>query len=72
MTSSNGNILRVTGPLWGESTGHRMIPLTRAIDAELWYFLWSAHEQTVEQTMETPVIWDGMYAHYGVTVMWLR
>ena len=21
MTSSNGNILRVTGPLWGESTG---------------------------------------------------
>ena len=23
MTSSNGNIFRVTGPLWGESTGHR-------------------------------------------------
>ena len=22
MTSSNGNIFRVTGPLWGESTGH--------------------------------------------------
>ena len=22
MTSSNGNISRVTGPLWGESTGH--------------------------------------------------
>ena len=23
MTSSNGNIFRVTGPLWGESTGHK-------------------------------------------------
>ena len=23
MTSSKGNIFRVTGPLWGESTGHR-------------------------------------------------
>ena len=25
MTSSNGNIFRVTGPLWGESTCHRWI-----------------------------------------------
>ena len=25
MTSSNGNIVRVTGPLWGKSTGHRWI-----------------------------------------------
>ena len=29
MTSSNGNSFRVTGPLWGESTGHRWMPLTR-------------------------------------------
>ena len=29
MTSSNGSRLRVTGPLWGESTGHRWIPLTK-------------------------------------------
>ena len=29
MTSSNGDIFRVTGPLWGESTGHRWIPLKR-------------------------------------------
>ena len=36
MTSSNGNIFRVTGPLWGESTGHWWIPLTKANDAELW------------------------------------
>ena len=26
--SSNGNIFRVTGPLWGEFTGHQWIPLT--------------------------------------------
>ena len=61
MTSSNDNIFRVTGPLWGESTGHRWIPLTKkASDAELWCFLWSAPEQTVEKTIETPVIWDAI------------
>ena len=42
MTSSNGNIFRVTGPLCGEFTGHRWIPLTKANDAELCCFLWSA------------------------------
>ena len=35
MTSSNGNIFRVTGPLWKESTGPRWIPLTNASDAGL-------------------------------------
>ena len=29
MTSSNGNIFRVTGPLCGEFAGHRWIPLTK-------------------------------------------
>ena len=33
MTSSNGKIFRVTGPLWGESTGHRWIPFTKASDS---------------------------------------
>ena len=42
MTSSNGNIFRVTGPLCGEFTGPRWIPHTKASDAELWCFLWSA------------------------------
>ena len=28
---------RVTGPLWGESNGHRWIPLAKASDAELWF-----------------------------------
>ena len=33
MTSSNGNIFRVTGHLCGEFTGPRWIPLTNASDA---------------------------------------
>ena len=36
MTSSNGIIFRVTGPLCGIFTGHRWIPHTKASDAELW------------------------------------
>ena len=36
MTSSIGNMFRVTGLLCGEFTGHRWIPLTKASDAELW------------------------------------
>ena len=31
MTSSNGNIFRATGPLWGEFTGHRWIPSQRPV-----------------------------------------
>ena len=31
---------RVTGPLCGEFTGHRWIPLTKTSDAEVWCFLW--------------------------------
>ena len=34
MTSSNGNIFRVTGLLCREFTGHRWIPRTKASDAE--------------------------------------
>ena len=37
---------------------HRWIPLARDSDAKLWCFLWAAPEQTAEQTIETPVIWD--------------
>ena len=48
--------------LWGESTVERWNPLTKASDTELWCFLWSTPEQTVEQTIETPVIWDAMPA----------
>ena len=48
MTSSNGNIFRVTGHLCVEFSGHRWIPLPKASDTELWRILWSAPEQTVE------------------------
>ena len=44
MTSLNGNIFSVTGPLCGEFTGPRWIPRTKASDAELWCFLWSTPE----------------------------
>ena len=37
MTSSNGNIFRVTGPLCREFTGYRWIPRTKASEAELWF-----------------------------------
>ena len=53
MTSSNGNIFRGTGPLWGESTGDRWIPRSKASDAELTFFF-------VEQTIETPMKWDAI------------
>ena len=68
MTSSNGNIFRVAGPLWGEFTCHRWIPLTRASDAELWWFLWSAPGQTAQQIIETPVIWNAIAP--TITSMW--
>ena len=57
MTSLNGNIFRVTDPLWGETNDHRWIPLTKASDVELWGFLWWAPEQMTEQTFES---WDAI------------
>ena len=41
MTSSNGNIFRVTGHLCGEFTGPRWIPRTEASDAEVWGFFFN-------------------------------
>ena len=48
MTSSNGNIFRVTGPLCGEFTGLRWILRTKTSGDKLWCFLWSAPNQTAE------------------------
>ena len=53
-----GKYFRGTGPLLGESFGHRWITHTKAGDAELWCCLWYAPEQTTEQTIDMPVIWD--------------
>ena len=43
-TMTSSNIFRVTGHLCEGSTGPRWIPHTKASDAELWCFLWSASE----------------------------
>ena len=68
MTSSNGNIFRDTGTLWGEFTGYRWIPLTKTSDAELWCFFicaktngWANHRGTGDSRRHR--------AHYDVTVM---
>ena len=58
---------RVTGLLFGEFTGNRWFPLTKAGDVELLCFLWSAPEPTVEQTMGTPVISDAI----ALSISWL-
>ena len=44
MTSSNGSIVRVTGPLCGEFTDHWWIPHKKASDAEILYFHSSVRE----------------------------
>ena len=63
MTSLNGNIFRVTGHLWVESTGDWWIPLTKASKADLWCFLWSAPEKDGWATIETPRIWRSLWRH---------
>ena len=69
MTSSNENIFRVTGPLRGEFTGHRWIPLTKASDVELWCFLWSAPWiNSWVNNREAGDLWCNR-AHYDVIVM---
>ena len=63
MTSSNGNIFRVTGPLWGDTTGHKgqwrgvlVFSLYRA-----WINGWADNPDTSDLSRHR--------AHYGVTVM---
>ena len=67
MTSSNGNIFRFTGHLCGEFTGHRWIPRTKASDAELWCFLWSA--PWINGWVNNSEAGDLRRHHYDVIVM---
>ena len=68
MTSSNGNIFRVTGHLCGEFIVHRWIPLTKDSDTEFWCFRWSAPEQTFSKPSRRR--WFETHrAHYDVTVI---
>ena len=69
MTSSNGNIFPVTGPLCGEITGHRWIPLTKPSNPELWCFLWFAPEQTVWVINQDAGDLRRRHAHYDVTAI---
>ena len=55
---------RVTGSLCGKFTGDRRIARTKASDAELWCFLWSEPEETIERLADA-----GHHAHYDVIVM---
>ena len=48
ITLSNGNIFHATGHLCEEFAGHRRSPRTKASDVELWCFLWSASQLTIE------------------------
>ena len=62
-------IFRITGPLWGQFTGHRWIPLTKTSDAEFWCFLWSAAEPTGWANHRDTGDLRHHRAHYDVTLM---
>ena len=64
MTSSNGNISRITGHLWGKFTGHRWIPSTKASDAELWCFF----ELHLDKRLSKP--WRGRWFETASDSLW--
>ena len=66
MTSS---ISRVIGPLCGEFTGRRWIPLTKASNTELRCFLWFAPEKDVWVNNRDAGDVRRHHAHYDITVM---
>ena len=69
MTSSNGNIFRVTDLLCGEFTGHRWIPLTKASDAEVWCFSLICAWTNSWAKNGDPGDLRRHRAHYGVTAL---
>ena len=59
MTSSNGNIFRVTNPLWAKSTGHRWIPSQRPVTRSFGVFFdmrlnKRLNKQSKSRLFETP------------------
>ena len=80
MTSSNGNIFRVTGPLCGDFTGDRWIPLTRPVTRSFDIFF-DLHlkkllsKQSWGWWLETPsrLLWrhcsDLDWGYYGITAV---
>ena len=69
MTSSNGNIFRVTGLLCGEFTGHRWITRTKASQAELWcfFFIWACTSSWADNEDAGDLRRHG--AHYDLIVL---
>ena len=59
MTSSNGNIFRVTGHLCGEFSGHRWIPYTKASGSEFYVFFDVRLNKRLRKHMSL-VIWGAM------------
>ena len=72
MTTSNGHIFRITGPLCGEFTGHRWIPLTKAIDAELWCFLWLCKIEVHCRPIRWNIVSLERYFSFQVTLLIIR
>ena len=84
MTSSNGNVFRVTGHWCGEFIGPRWILHTKASDAELWRFFYLRLNKRLSKQswgwwLETPllplwrkcnVIWYGLDIHFS-NVKWV-
>ena len=70
MTSSNGDIFRITGHLCGEFTGHRWIPRTKASDAELWFFFFDLRPNTRWVNNREAGDLRHHRAHYDVIVMY--
>ena len=60
VTSSNGNISALLARCAGSSPVPGEFPSQRPVSQGLWCFLWSAPEQTVEWTLERPVIWGAI------------
>ena len=58
MTSSNGNIFRVTGHLCGEFTGDWWIPLTKPSDTELCCFFHLRLNKRLSKPIVMLVIWN--------------
>ena len=88
MTSSNGNIFRVTGPLCGEFTGHRWIPRTKAVTRSFDVFFdlrlnQQMSKQWRRRWSETPsrrslwrhcyaLSWPMLYQDFDISTHWGR
>ena len=70
VTTSNGNIFRVIGPLCGEFPGHRCIPLTKASDAEFLVFSLICAGTNGSANNRDSGDLRRHRAHHDVTIMW--